>query len=74
MADLVVDARGLSCPMPIVKAKKGIESLQPGQVMELIATDKGSVNDVQAWAKQAGHEVLSVEERNGEYHFRIKKG
>lgn len=74
MADLVVDARGLSCPMPIVKAKKGIESLQSGQVMELIATDKGSVNDVQAWAKQAGHEVLSVEERNGEYHFRIKKG
>lgn len=74
MADLVVDARGLSCPMPIVKAKKGIESLQSGQVMELIATDKGSVNDVQAWAKQAGHEVLSVEEQNGEYHFRIKKG
>ncbi|GAB6935969.1 MAG: sulfurtransferase TusA family protein [Bacillota bacterium] len=74
MADLVVDARGLSCPMPIVKAKKGIDSLQPGQVMELITTDKGSVNDVQAWAKQAGHEVLSVEERNGEYRFRIQKG
>lgn len=74
MADLVIDARGLSCPMPIVKAKKGMDSLQKGLVMELIATDKGSVNDVQAWAKQAGHEVLSVEEKNGEYHFRIKKG
>lgn len=74
MMDLVIDARGLSCPMPIVKAKKGIDSLQKGQVMELIATDKGSVNDVQAWAKQAGHEVLSVEEKNGEFHFRIKKG
>ncbi|MBN2909575.1 sulfurtransferase TusA family protein [Polycladomyces sp. WAk] len=74
MADLVIDARGLSCPMPIVKAKKGIDSLQKGQKLELIATDKGSVNDVQAWAKQAGHEVLSVEEKNGEYHFRIKKG
>jgi len=74
MMDLVIDARGLSCPMPIVKAKKGIDSLQKGQVMELIATDKGSVNDVQAWAKQAGHEVLSVEEKNGEFRFRIKKG
>lgn len=74
MADLVIDARGLSCPMPIVKAKKGIESLQKGQELELIATDKGSVNDVQAWARQAGHEVLSVEEQNGEYRFRIKKG
>jgi len=42
--------------------------------MELIATDKGSVNDVQAREKQAGHEVLSVEEKNGEYHFRNKKG
>jgi tRNA 2-thiouridine synthesizing protein A len=72
--DLVIDARGLSCPMPIVKVKKGIDSLQTGQVLKLIATDKGSVNDVRAWAKQAGHEVLSVEEQNGEYHFRIKKG
>jgi TusA-related sulfurtransferase len=74
MADLVIDARGLSCPMPIIKVKKGIESLQKGQELELIATDKGAVNDVQAWARQAGHEVLSVEEQNGEYRFRIKKG
>lgn len=60
--------------MPIVKVKKGIESLQTGQVVELITTDKGSVNDVQAWVKKAGHQILTIDERDGEYHFRIKKG
>lgn len=74
MADLVVDARGLSCPMPIVRAKKGIDTLQKGQELELLTTERGSLKDVPAWARQAGHEVLSVEEQNGEYRFRIKKG
>lgn len=60
--------------MPIIKVKKGIESLQTGQVVELITTDKGSVNDVQAWAKRAGHQVLTIDQRDGEYHFRIRKG
>jgi TusA-related sulfurtransferase len=71
---LIIDARGLSCPMPVIKVKKGIESLQTGQVVELITTDKGSVNDVQAWAKRAGHQVLTIDQRDGEYHFRIRKG
>lgn len=60
--------------MPVIKVKKGIESLQTGQVVELITTDKGSVNDVQAWAKRAGHQVLTIDQRDGEYHFRIRKG
>ncbi|MGA8942833.1 MAG: sulfurtransferase TusA family protein [Thermoactinomyces sp.] len=71
---MIIDARGLSCPMPVIKVKKGIESLQTGQVVELITTDKGSVNDVQAWAKRAGHQVLTIDQRDGEYHFRIRKG
>ncbi|OYD07121.1 hypothetical protein CHM34_12035 [Paludifilum halophilum] len=50
-ADCVIDAKGLSCPMPIVWAKKGIE-LETGQVMELQSTDKGSFNDFQNWVKQ----------------------
>ncbi len=70
---MIIDARGLSCPMPIVKVKKGIESLQTGQVVELITTDKGSVNDVQAWANKAGHQILTIDEQDGEYHFQIKK-
>lgn len=72
--DLIVDARGLSCPLPIVRVKKGIDTLEVGQVLQLITTDKGSLSDVKAWAKQAGHEVLSVEEKDGEYYFQIKKG
>ncbi|MCX7569372.1 sulfurtransferase TusA family protein [Tumebacillus sp. DT12] len=72
-ADLIVDAKGLSCPMPIVRAKKGIDSLQSGQVMQLEATDKGSVNDFQGWIKQTGNEMLKMEEDNGVYRFFVKK-
>ena len=72
-ADLIVDAKGLSCPMPIVKAKKGIDSLASGQVMQLEATDKGSVKDFQGWVKQTGHEILSVEEVGDVFRFFVKK-
>ena len=47
----VLDVKGLKCPMPIVKAKKALDSLTPGQVLQIIATDKGSVLDMQGWAK-----------------------
>ncbi|MGB8954083.1 MAG: sulfurtransferase TusA family protein [Tumebacillaceae bacterium] len=73
-ADLVIDAKGLSCPMPIVKAKKGIDSLQSGQLMALESTDKGSVQDFQAWVKQTGHELVNMEEQDGVYRFFVKKG
>ncbi|BCJ88283.1 hypothetical protein skT53_32680 [Effusibacillus dendaii] len=72
--DVFVDAKGLSCPMPIVKAKKAIDALQPGQIMELEATDKGSVNDFQSWVKQTKHEMIKMEEDNGVYRFFVKKG
>jgi tRNA 2-thiouridine synthesizing protein A len=74
MSDIVVDAKGLSCPMPIVKAKKGIDSLEQGQVMELQATDKGSVKDFQAWVNQTNHELLEVKEDSGVFTFYVKKG
>jgi tRNA 2-thiouridine synthesizing protein A len=73
-ADLIIDAKGLSCPMPIVRAKKGIDQLDPGQIMELQSTDKGSVNDFQSWAKQTKHELLDVKENDGVYIFYVKKG
>ncbi|MFC4767688.1 sulfurtransferase TusA family protein [Effusibacillus consociatus] len=72
--DVVVDAKGLSCPMPIVKAKKAIDSLQSGQIMELETTDKGSVNDFQGWVKQTKHELIKMEEDNGVFRFFVKKG
>ena len=53
--DLSVDAKGLSCPMPIVRVKKGMAQLESGQVVELQATDKGSMADIKAWADSTGH-------------------
>ncbi|MEW9700909.1 sulfurtransferase TusA family protein [Paenibacillus sp. SI8] len=74
MTNLVVDAKGLACPMPIVKAKKGIDSLNPGQIMELHTTDKGSMKDFQAWVNQTKHELLDAKEENGVFTFIVKKG
>jgi TusA-related sulfurtransferase len=72
-ADIVVDGKGLSCPMPIVKAKKAMDGLQSGQIMEMETTDKGTVNDFQGWIRQMNHELLKMEEENGVYRFFIKK-
>jgi len=58
--DQVLDAKGLSCPMPIVKTKKAMDALDPGQVIEVRATDKGSTADIQAWAKSVGHQYLGT--------------
>ena len=68
--DLLVDAKGLACPMPIVRTKKAMNELQPGKVMEVQATDKGSTADIQAWAKSTGHQYLgTVEEGNVLKHY-----
>lgn len=72
-ANLIVDTKGMACPMPIVKAKKGLNALASGQVMEVHSTDKGSVNDFQAWVTQTNNELLGHEEDNGIYKFWVKK-
>lgn len=72
-ANVTIDAKGLACPMPIVKAKKGMDSLQSGEIMELHATDKGSVNDFQAWVRQTKHEMLEHKEVDGVYVFYVRK-
>lgn len=71
--DQTVDAKGLSCPMPIVKAKKAIDAMESGQVMELLATDKGSVNDFQSWVKQTKHELIEHVEEDGVFKFYVRK-
>ncbi|HET7616497.1 MAG TPA: sulfurtransferase TusA family protein [Bacillales bacterium] len=58
----VLDAKGLACPMPIVKTKKSLDDLAAGQVIEVQATDKGSTADIQAWAKSTGHQYLGTTE------------
>lgn len=74
MADIVIDAKGLACPMPIIKAKKGIDSIQNGETMELYTTDKGSMNDFKAWVNQTNHELVQANEENGVFKFVVKKG
>lgn len=71
--DKTLDARGLSCPKPILKSRKTIKSMKINQVLEIITTDPGSVTDIPAWANVTGQELLSSEERSGEYHFLVKR-
>lgn len=74
-ANLVVDAKGLSCPMPIVKTKKAMNELQPGKVLEVQATDKGSKTDIKAWAERTGHQYLgTIEEGEVLKHYLRKSG
>lgn len=74
MVNLIVDAKGLACPLPIVKAKKGIDSLESGQIMVLQTTDKGSMKDFQAWVHQTKHELIDAKEEDGVFTFTVKKG
>ena len=71
--DQVLDAKGLSCPLPILKTKKAVETLSKGQVLKVETTDPGSKNDMAAWAKRTGNEILKVEEASGSFTFFIKK-
>ncbi|MCL6634717.1 MAG: sulfurtransferase TusA family protein [Peptococcaceae bacterium] len=72
-ADKVVDARGTSCPGPILAAKKAIADVQAGQIMEILATDSGTQKDIPAWAKKMGHEFLGVIEEAGTYRLYVKR-
>ncbi|MGB0127853.1 MAG: sulfurtransferase TusA family protein [Rhodocyclaceae bacterium] len=71
--DRELDARGLNCPLPILRAKKTLGELQSGQVLRIVATDPGSVKDFQAFAKQTGNELLAQAENNKEFEFFIKR-
>ncbi|MBM7660193.1 TusA-related sulfurtransferase [Bacillus mesophilus] len=70
----VLDAKGLACPMPIVKTKKEIDALGSGDILEIHATDKGAKNDLTAWAQSGGHELIKDQEEDGVFKFWIKKG
>jgi tRNA 2-thiouridine synthesizing protein A len=71
--DQELDASGLNCPLPILRAKKTLTSMEAGQVLHVIATDPGSVKDFDAFAKQTGNELLQSSEDGGKFHFLIKK-
>ncbi|MDR2875494.1 MAG: sulfurtransferase TusA family protein [Methylobacillus sp.] len=71
--DKELDARGLNCPLPILRCKKSLAELQGGQILRVTATDPGSVKDFQAFCKQTGHELLEHEAKEGEFVFVIRK-
>jgi tRNA 2-thiouridine synthesizing protein A len=72
-ADKTLDAKGLNCPMPLLKAKKGIDALESGQVLEIIGTDEGSKVDLPGWCERVGHSYLGVKEEANFFKFYIKK-
>ncbi len=71
--DQELDASGLNCPLPILRAKKSLGALEAGQVLRIIATDPGSVKDFEAFAKQTGNELMESGEEGGKFVFLIKK-
>ena len=71
--DQELDATGLNCPLPILRAKKSLGTLSSGQVLRIVATDPGSVKDFEAFAKQTGNELLESKEEGGKFVFRMKK-
>jgi len=68
-----LDARGLNCPLPILRTKKALNTLETGEILEITATDPGSLKDLASFCNETGHELLSSEEREGCYVFHIKK-
>ncbi|MHA2052296.1 MAG: sulfurtransferase TusA family protein [Candidatus Hodarchaeales archaeon] len=69
-----LDARNLSCPMPVLKSKKALKELDIGQVLEILATDPGSMADIPAWSRTTGQELLSSEELGSKnFRFLVKR-
>jgi len=69
-----LDATGLNCPMPLLKAKQALNALQPGDHLEVIATDPGSVRDFEVFSAQSGHPLLESREEGGRYYYLLRKG
>lgn len=70
---LTVDASNLACPLPVIRAKHGISSVAVGQVIEIIATDPGSMADFKAWTRSTGNELLSAEQNGNVFRFLIRR-
>ncbi|HHJ38204.1 MAG TPA: sulfurtransferase TusA family protein [Methylothermaceae bacterium] len=69
-----IDARGLLCPLPVIRLQDAAKSLPPDTLVELIGTDPGILNDVPAWCRISGHQILESREENGEFHILLKLG
>ncbi len=70
----VLDAKGLSCPMPLLRTKKEMGKMSAGEILQVDGTDPGSRNDIPGWCERSGHEYLGEKEETGFISFFIKKG
>ena len=73
-AAATLDTSGKCCPMPIVETGRAIKALAPGEVLEIIATDKGTQKDIPSWCERTGQTLLSMTEENGVFHYHVRKG
>jgi tRNA 2-thiouridine synthesizing protein A len=73
MSDTTLDARGLKCPLPVLRARKAMQGVAPGAVLRVLATDPGTVRDFQAFCAATGHEMVEHADVEGEFTFRIRK-
>ena len=71
--DSLMDCSGMNCPLPILKTKKAIDGMNSGNILKMISTDPGSINDVNAFTKRTGHELLESIAEDGDYTFFIRK-
>jgi tRNA 2-thiouridine synthesizing protein A len=71
--DREVDARGLNCPLPILRTKKALNEMQSGQLIQILATDPASARDFQAFARQTGNELVESGERDGAFYFVLRR-
>jgi tRNA 2-thiouridine synthesizing protein A len=73
MPDTTLDTRGLRCPLPVLRARKAMQRVAPGEVLRVLATDPGTVRDFQAFCAATGHDLMEHGEHAGEFTFRIRK-
>jgi len=71
--DRELNCRGMNCPLPVLKTKKDIDELKSGQVLKMIATDPGSVNDMAAWSRRTGNELVRQQQSDGDFVFYLRK-
>ena len=71
--DKELDTSGLNCPLPIIEAKKEINTMDAGQILKIISTDPGAVKDFESFANQTGNELLNTEEKDNKFYFLLKK-
>jgi tRNA 2-thiouridine synthesizing protein A len=71
--DKLLDCSGMLCPMPVIKVSKEIKAMQVGQVLKMIATDRGAPADMQAWARQTGNELLDSHQEDGKFVYFVRR-